>query len=265
MKISYAVLVFVCAFLLTVVEQGQAEELDDENLKLQISFDVKNESLRNVLQSISAETGYRIEVNKELLDIKVSGSFKDTTLTAIISRILKGNNVFIVEDNSKKLLSVRSIASAPNQSMEIFNVDQDEGSPGDLIIEVKLAQASLDKNILNNQDTIEASPGVSYRSFINSRDELDQYMVDNATQIMATSSGSYAELKETQDQLDQHINNGNVEASENFTHRELLVEQAELDTKISSDNKVEASPGMSYQELKKIQAQLDKQLAKRKK
>jgi len=263
MKI-FAVLVFVCAFLLTVVEQGQAEELDDENLKLQISFDVKNESLRNVLRSISAETGYRVEVNKDLLDIKVSGSFKDATLTAIISRILRGSNVFIIEDSSEKLLSVRSIASVKNESMEIFNLGRDEVPTGDLLVDVKRVQSSLDENILNNQDTIEASPGISYRRLINSRKELDQYIVDNANQIMATSAGSYAELKETQDQLDQQINNGNVDASENSTYRELLVEQEKLDAKISSDNTVEASPGMSYQELKKIQEQLDKQLANRK-
>ncbi|HFD33047.1 MAG TPA: hypothetical protein ENJ28_10145 [Gammaproteobacteria bacterium] len=246
--------------------EGKAE---GNNLDIAISMDIRGKPLRGVLEDISERTGYHVEVSDNLLDIPISGNFKNTTLTELLGRVLKGRNVFILEDNEAKLITVRTTLSEKEKVTTIFVENDTPASAENYSLrDLQEVQKSLDKTFNDNDRKIESSPGVLYQEVVDTQQQLDQKLdtTNGKSEVEASPEITYQELLDTQGELNSRISkkNSGVKAASGVAYNKVSDVQKELDTQITSgESTIESSPGVSYKKLLVQQLKLDKQLAVR--
>ncbi len=227
-----------------------------------ISMDIKNRPLKDILQTISEETGYTIEVNDDLLDTSVSGIFVDTDIVVIMSRILRKKNVFILENTEQRLITIRSSDMSKRKSSFISS------STGNSKSSAHSSQKSLDLKLSQSKDSIEVDPGVTYQDLLTNRENLEQHLANNKETIETSPGVSYQDLLNAREKLDKSFQNdkNTIETSPGVSYQDFVKTQKKLDTHLSQNSAaVEISPGVSYQDLKDTRARLDKMLQERKK
>ena len=94
---------FVVILAYPAIQSFGAEKTDHATL---ISIEANNESLKNVLEKISKNTGYRILLSEEWQEQPISIKLKNETLRVSISRLLKGLNYAITWDENRKMISL---------------------------------------------------------------------------------------------------------------------------------------------------------------
>ena len=94
----YYCLIIVIMFCGFIPMSASASSINKETVNLNI----KSESLLNVLGEISKQTGWEVQVEKELADITVSGQYIDISLEELFRRILRGKNITLLIDDKKK-------------------------------------------------------------------------------------------------------------------------------------------------------------------
>ncbi len=253
--------IFFASTLLSRAE-GNAEQT---SFAATISMDVKNKSLRSVLQEISKQSGYQIVVSDDLLEIPITGNFQGTSLTALLGRILKGTNVFILEDDRQKTITVLTSLSKKEDATAISMANEVLASGRYSLHDLQGVQKSLDKSLATYDDKIESSPGVSYQKLKGTQLQLDQKLSTSygKHEIEGSPSVTYQQLLNIQANLNDTINreNSGVAAASGVIYTLASRSQDELDTFVLSyESKVEASPGVSYKELRANQLKLDQQL-----
>lgn len=265
---SSLLLTLICCFSVTSLSwaQGNTEwkKFDDV-----ISMDMKDKPLRSVLQDISKKTGFHIVVSDDLLDIPITGNFKDTTLAALLGRMLKGKNVFILEDDQLKLITVRTSLSEKGSVTTVFLEDNASASAENYSLsELQDVRISLDKKFNEQGWKIESSPGISYQELVEIQRRIDQKLntTNGKDEVEASPGVTYQELIDTQGELNSAISrkNSSVKAASGILYKEVNHVREELDNFILSDeSSVESSPGVSYKKLLANQLKLDQQLTVR--
>ena len=267
MKISSFLLVTLIVGIFFVFTPLSRAESNAERTSLgaTISMDVKNKSLRSVLKEISKQSGYQIVVSDNLLEIPITGKFQGTSLPVLLGRILKGTNVFILEDDRQKTITVLTSLSEQEDATAIFTGDPVLASGHNSLRDLQEVQAYLDKLLATYDNMIESSPGVSYLKLKGTQLQLDLKLnTSNGKQeIEGSPDVTYQQLLNTQASINETVNreNNSVTAASGISYTSASRSQGELDTYVSSyKSKIEAAPGVSYQELRANQLKLDQQL-----
>ena len=252
--IVLVLLIFSCNFTLGK-DGSRNSELNQE--KISISF--SNQTLREVIRAISKKTGYRIEVDKSVLDIIINGNFQDCSLDKLMSRVLKGLNLFILQDETAKTLIIRSIKSTPRSNVVVFETEDIDGS---YIRRTRTNQHELDSIIASSQDSIKAFPETTYQEAKEKQKILDQEIVSNPELVKAEKTSSYQDLLQLRRELDKQLvtDPDSVQAAQGTSHKELVSNQRKLDLSFSNSTHIEASPGVRYSTLLESQMKLDQQL-----
>ena len=100
-------LLYTLAFILSmvclrndVIQQAIGSELQDEP---HISLKVKNQPLRDVLKTITLDTGFKIKLNDQWGDYPVNASIENIPLHRGLSFVLKGLNHVIIYESDKSI------------------------------------------------------------------------------------------------------------------------------------------------------------------
>lgn len=263
----FLIFVLGCCFFVAVTLTYAGENSKGTNSEVVISMDIREKPLRVVLQDISELTGYQIKVSDDLLDIPISGIFTEATITNFLGRILKGRNIFILEDKLKKMITVRATL-IKDEKLTAISMRNNPNLSGETLSfnHLRQLQGSLNKIFENNNQKIESSPGISYQEMIETRRNLDQKINsdDGKIEVKSYPEMTYKNLVDTRNELDSMMSrkNNSVKDAAGGLYREIINVQNSLDKMILADeNTVESSPGVFYRTLAASQLKLDNQLA----
>ena len=77
--------------------------------KLHADISVKNRPLKEVVNSVQEQTGYRIELKSIDESFLVTGQYSNVAVEKIFTHLLKGHNISIAINTPDKLISVISL------------------------------------------------------------------------------------------------------------------------------------------------------------
>jgi predicted ribonuclease YlaK len=93
------------------------------------SLDVKNQPLEKVLDKVSKMTGYEITVNKEVLDLPVTASFKNMSVYEGLRRILGSLNHSVISNDKEKKISIVVVTKDIQRKTKAASSGQKEIDP----------------------------------------------------------------------------------------------------------------------------------------
>ena len=135
-----------------------------------ISMDIKNRPLQDILQTISEETGYTIEVNDDLLMNQSLSKSLYLKMVILMRRILRKKNVFILENTEERLITIRSSDMVKRKSSFISS------TTGNSKASAHSSQKTLNLKISQSKDSIEVDPGVTYQDLLTKKENLEQHL-----------------------------------------------------------------------------------------
>lgn len=93
--------------------------------KLVVSINGEGRTLQQIIGDVAHQSGYKIEISESLLGQKVSGRYENISIEDFFVRVLKGNDVFQVFDQQKKMIK---IVVTTRKSGRIMVVQSDENA-----------------------------------------------------------------------------------------------------------------------------------------
>jgi hypothetical protein len=78
-----------------------------------VSISGAGRSLKEIIQEVAAQSGYRIEISESLLDQQVTGKFVNTDIEIFFNRVLRGSDIFQIIDQGNK--TIRLFVTARTQ------------------------------------------------------------------------------------------------------------------------------------------------------
>ncbi|MFT5697855.1 MAG: hypothetical protein ACI8ZB_000709 [Desulforhopalus sp.] len=108
---------FICLFcvlLFTLALPSKSYCKDNANENLIISLELDQASMKNIVEIISKQTGYTVELDESLDNILVSGHYNSIKLETFLQRALKGSNSFFVISADNKTIIVKTATSQNN-------------------------------------------------------------------------------------------------------------------------------------------------------
>ena len=124
--ISTLTLIVTFGYLATTINVQAAPIFSNEEPK--VTFQLRRQSLGQVIEKIASQTGYTIEMEKQLESQLVSGNFSSVPVSELFRQALKGkSSIIIISPEQKSIVVQTAIKSEytrqpPSQSQDIIHV-----------------------------------------------------------------------------------------------------------------------------------------------
>lgn len=133
---------------------------------------------------IFEQTGYTLHVDKQLIDINITGRYGKQTIEAFLKRVLIGKNYIFTVDDSKKEILVRLYGS--KDFVDLVDISASNRSLVDQVtlqtydeINNSIAKAKDDMEwVTNDENSIDPISGLSYVEINKSLNEKQIYQED---------------------------------------------------------------------------------------
>jgi len=168
-RVSFTYIVFSFLFSLGAsFSQNVLASVDGSRSEVLVTMALVDKPLGLALEELSAKTGYKIIIEKDFQSIVISGNFKDVSVEEFIRRALRGKNLSIISDESKKLVIVRLFGNKAGVG-NLIVIGNFEDGPGSTLTSDELsdikklhkAQSEEFKDWKNNPESIDPYSGAT--------------------------------------------------------------------------------------------------------
>lgn len=87
--------------------------------ELLVTFNLKQIPMKNVIDMITTQTGYTVNLEEKLVNFPVSGEFSSVEVTSFFNQVLKRKNPFITISPKEKTITVRTGSSGKYSDLAI--------------------------------------------------------------------------------------------------------------------------------------------------
>lgn len=142
-----------------------------------INIETNKKPLKEIVQLISDQINTKIKIDSEWLDLPVSGKFQKVEVGSFFRRVLKGQNITVLYDESNNQIIIRSFSSS---AFKTYNSLSDERNDGvDQISGVKLSdikelrkKEAIDKQeYFSNPESIDQMSGMTLGEIASLREQ----------------------------------------------------------------------------------------------
>ncbi len=211
---TLACLTIILVLCFSATASSSAENPAERQLLVTVS--PQEDTLQNVLKSISEQTEWTIIFDENLANTLISGDFSEVPFDTFLKRALKGQNLIVVYDDQNRSVEVRSFAGQDQPQM-IVDADGINPFPTDKEEQQILANQKREDKIYeeyqNNPDSIEPLTGMTLGEItaLQAREQeiFDAYQNDPQSKepVSGVTLGEIATLKEYEDLVYEEYRN----------------------------------------------------------
>jgi hypothetical protein len=134
-----------------------------DHTDLVVSIDAWQQPLKNVLIEISKQISWKVVVDENLLETKISGRYRDAELGEFLNRSLKGENLVVLFDVASKTVDVRSFGSEPKaHNVAVVSPIADVISSPQEVTENGVHDELSSQQFLENSDVVDPLTGMKF-------------------------------------------------------------------------------------------------------
>lgn len=269
MKImNYALAILICIlFGARVADVDASETGSTTNPK--ITLTLQGTPLKNVVDSVSQQTGYTIHVEESLLGMQVTGNYKEMDITQFFQRIFRGQNLSLLFNDKEKNCVVRTFGKKEGKFYTAGKGgDQVDPLIGMTLSEIKESEDEQRQAFLEysqDPDAVDPLTGLKLVDISAAQEEQRNAFIEasnNADAVDPLIGKTQGEIKNSQEQQRMAFQaySENPDATDALTGQRLsdmrtsAEQQRQEFQRYSSDpNSIDPLTGLSLGEMRELQ------------
>jgi hypothetical protein len=235
-----------------------------------ITLSCKATPLKEVVDSVSKQTGYTIHVEESLLGMPITGDYKDIEITQLFKRIFRGENLSLLFAEKEKSCIVRTFGKKETKFYTAGGGDKVDPMTGLTASELKEMQDEQRQAFIEysqDPEAVDQLTGLKLADLREQQEEQRKAFIEQSQQpdaIDPLSGKTQGEIKQSQEEQEKAFR----EASENPETVDALTglkigeiknfqeQQRQEFLRYSSDpNSIDPLTGMSLGQLHELQEQ----------
>lgn len=229
-----------------------------------ISLDLDNQELKDVLMTISTQTGFTVNVDSDWISNKVTGNYSKISVENFFHRILRGNNISVLVNEDEKSITVRSFGKKVSSLYSVFIQPGGGVEPlsGVAMDEIEMIRIREQKELDGQHANIEPLTGISMsdiKSIQANEEKSYQEYLNDPESVEKLTGMKLSEIRDVRGQEQEEEVYGqetNIEPLTGVSLSEIASIQANEEKSyqeyVEDPNSTEPLTGMTLREIEEV-------------